>query len=44
MLMELARGPQPAAKTRPDATGRLRPRVARLSRRTAVKRRRPTRA
>jgi nicotinamide-nucleotide amidase len=44
MLMELARGPQPPAKPRPDATGRLRPRVARSPRRTAVKRRRPTRA
>jgi nicotinamide-nucleotide amidase len=44
MLMELARGPQPPTKTRREATSRLRPRVARSSRRTAVKGRRPTRA
>ncbi len=44
MLMELARGPQPPAKPRREATARLRPRVARSSRGTTVKRRRPTRA
>jgi len=44
MLMELARGPQPAAKSRREATSRLQQRTARSLRRTAVKRRRPTRA
>ena len=44
MLMELARGPQPPAKPRREALSRLRPRVARTPRRSAVKRRRPTRS
>jgi nicotinamide-nucleotide amidase len=43
MLMELARGPQPPAKARREASMRLRPRVARTPRRTAVKRRRTPR-
>ena len=43
MLMELARGPQPPAKPRRETMSRLRPRVARTPRRTAVKRRRPPR-
>jgi nicotinamide-nucleotide amidase len=43
MLMELARGPQPSTKPRRETASRLRPRVARSPRRTAVKRRRPTR-
>ena len=43
MLMELARGPQPPVKPRPQTMSRLRPRVARTPRRSAVKRRRPTR-
>src|SRR6478609_3989283 len=43
MLMELARGPQ-ALKPRREAPSRLRPRVARSPRRSAVKRRRPSRA
>ncbi|GAC1345571.1 MAG: hypothetical protein NVSMB20_21170 [Bradyrhizobium sp.] len=43
MLMELARGPQ-AVKPRREAASRLRPRVARSPRRSAVKRRRPPRA
>ena len=43
MLMELARGPQPPAKPRAQTMSRLRPRVARTPRRSAVKRRRPTR-
>ena len=42
MLMELARGPQPPIKPR-QTMSRLRPRVARTPRRSAVKRRRPTR-
>ena len=41
MLMELARGPQAAAKPRREASQRLRPRVARSPRRHAVKRPRP---
>jgi nicotinamide-nucleotide amidase len=44
MLMELARGPQVSAKAHRAAAARLRPRVARTPRRTAVKRRRPPRA
>ena len=44
MLMELARGPNPPAKPRRQTMSRLRPRVARTPRRSAVKRRRPTRA
>src|SRR6201996_5674964 len=44
MLMEMARGPQTPAKSRRDAATRLHPRVARSSRGTTVKRRRPTRA
>src|SRR4051794_29895934 len=44
MLMELARGPHPPPNPRREATSRLRPRVARSSRGTTVKRRRPTRA
>jgi nicotinamide-nucleotide amidase len=44
MLTELARGPQVVAKVRSAAATRLRPRVARTTRRTAVKRRRPPRA
>ena len=43
MLMELARGPQPPVKPRRETMSRLRPRVARTPRRSAVKRRRPTR-
>jgi nicotinamide-nucleotide amidase len=43
MLMELARGPQATVKPRREAS-RLRPRLARTSRRNAVKRRRPPRA
>jgi nicotinamide-nucleotide amidase len=43
MLTELARGPQPPAKPRREATSRSHPRVARTPRRSAVKRRRPTR-
>src|SRR6201993_2686424 len=41
MLMELARGPQVPAKPRRGATSRLRPRVTRTTRGSAVKRRRP---
>lgn len=41
MLMDLARGPQVAAKPRRAAASRLRPRVTRTPRRHAVKRRRP---
>jgi nicotinamide-nucleotide amidase len=41
MLLEIARGPKPAAKTRRVAASQARPRVARSPRRTAVKRRRP---
>jgi len=44
MLTELARGPQAPAKPRREASSRLRPRVARTSRRSPVKRRRPPRA
>jgi nicotinamide-nucleotide amidase len=44
MLTELARGPQAATKRRREAASRLRPRVARSPRRSAVKRRRPPRA
>jgi nicotinamide-nucleotide amidase len=44
MLMELARGPQVPAKTNRAAATRLRPRVARTPRGTAVKRRRPPRS
>jgi nicotinamide-nucleotide amidase len=44
MLMELARGPQPPAKPRREAAGRLHLRVARTPRRVAVKRRRSPRA
>ena len=43
MLMDLARGPQAAAKPRREAASRLRPRVARSPRRGAIKRRRPPR-
>jgi nicotinamide-nucleotide amidase len=43
MLMELARGPQPATKARREPDTRLRPRLARTPRRHAVKRRRPPR-
>jgi nicotinamide-nucleotide amidase len=43
MLMELARGPQASAKPRREAASRLRPRVARMTRRSAVKRRRSPR-
>jgi nicotinamide-nucleotide amidase len=43
MLMELARGPQAPVKPRREAASRLHPRVARSPRRSAVKRRRPTR-
>jgi nicotinamide-nucleotide amidase len=43
MLTELARGPQPPAKPRREATGAPLRRVARSPRRTAVKRRRPAR-
>jgi nicotinamide-nucleotide amidase len=43
MLMELARGPQPMNAPRRTAASRLRQRVARSPRRTAVKRRRPPR-
>jgi nicotinamide-nucleotide amidase len=41
MLMELARGPQAAAKPQRAAAGRLRPRVTRTPRRHATKRRSP---
>ena len=44
MLTELARGPQAQTKPRREATSRLRPRVARTARHSAVKRRRPPRA
>ena len=44
MLMELARGPQAAAKPRREAASRLHPRVARTPRRSAVKRRRTPRS
>jgi nicotinamide-nucleotide amidase len=44
MLMELARGPQAAIKPRRESVSRLRPRVARSTRGSAVKRRRPPRA
>jgi nicotinamide-nucleotide amidase len=43
MLMELARGPQAATKTRRAAVTRSRPRVARTTRRTTDKRRRSPR-
>lgn len=43
MLMELARGPQAAAKPRRAAVSRLRPRVVRTPRRHAAKGRRPPR-
>ena len=43
MLMELARGPKAATKTRRAAVTRLRPRVARTTRRTTDKRRRTPR-
>ncbi|MDE2379361.1 CinA family protein [Bradyrhizobium sp.] len=43
MLMELARGPQVAAKSRRAAASRLRPRIARSPRRGVAKRRRPPR-
>jgi nicotinamide-nucleotide amidase len=43
MLMELARGPQPATKPRREATSLSQRRTARSPRRIAVKRRRPTR-
>ena len=43
MLMELARGPQSPVKPPRQTMSRLRPRVARTPRRSAVKRRRPTR-
>jgi nicotinamide-nucleotide amidase len=43
MLMELARGPQASAKPRREAVGRVHPRLARTSRRGAIKRRRPPR-
>ena len=43
MLIELARGPQPPVKPPRQTMSRLRPRVARTPRRSAVKRRRPTR-
>jgi nicotinamide-nucleotide amidase len=43
MLMELARGPQTPVKARRATTTRLRPRVARTLRRTAVKGRRTPR-
>jgi nicotinamide-nucleotide amidase len=44
MLIELARGPQAPPKPCREATSRLRPRLARSPRRTAVKRRRPPRS
>jgi nicotinamide-nucleotide amidase len=44
MLTELARGPQAPIKSRRQTMSRLRPRVARTPRRSAVKRRRPPRA
>jgi nicotinamide-nucleotide amidase len=44
MLTELARGPQVSTKPRREASSRLRPRVARTTRGSAVKRRRPPRA
>jgi nicotinamide-nucleotide amidase len=44
MLMELARGPQPAAKPHREVASRVQLRTARSLRRTSVKRRRPTRA
>ena len=44
MLTELARGPQAAIKPRRESVSRLRPRVARSTRGSAVKRRRPPRA
>ena len=44
MLTELARGPQAPKKTRRETMSRLRPRVARTPRRSAVERRRPPRA
>jgi nicotinamide-nucleotide amidase len=44
MLTELARGPQAPVKPRRQTMSRLRPRVARTPRRSAVKRRRPPRA
>lgn len=43
MLMDLARGPQVAAKPRRAAASRLRPRVTRSPRRHVAKRRRPPR-
>ena len=42
-LTDYAPGPQPPVKPRPQTMSRLRPRVARTPRRSAVKRRRPTR-
>ena len=44
MLMELARGPQAVIKPRRESASRLRPRVARSTRGSAVKRRRSPRA
>jgi len=44
MLTELARGPQAPAKPRREVASRLRPRVARSPRGSAVKRRRPPRS
>ena len=44
LLMELARGPQAKPKSRRDKISRLRPRMARTPRRTAVKHRRPPRS
>jgi len=44
MLTELARGPQAPAKPRREVASRLRPRVARSPRGSAVKRRRPQRS
>ena len=44
MLTELARGPQVPAKRRREVASRLRPRVARSPRGSAVKRRRPQRS
>jgi nicotinamide-nucleotide amidase len=43
MLIELARGPQAPVKARRENASRLRQRVARAPRRTALKRRRPPR-
>ncbi len=44
MLTEMARGPQAPAKPRREAASRIRPRIARSPRGSAVKRRRPTRS